>query len=697
MKDKANIYYLILVILLALVTTSGVVAQDIKLRGAEDQGHLKLYWETFNWPENLSGFNIKLREKEGKPWVKLNQEVIYPQVQERNWKNLGLNEAQATEISRVYQVYIKSGDIQEIGKEEMLSRFVQSGGIQSGDRLTMKEDYNIALILGFGYIDNDYRLHKKASYAVFYVDNYGNELKEPAVIFSPENVKKVKPEIKFKGKRKSISVQWQLPKDQYFLAALYGFKVYRQSENQNNFTFISRKPIGYEKEKGNDYFWSIQDSEADPDSNYTYILTPSTIFQTDYKALTARYISKKHRSVALPEIDSVFLRNNQDVAITWNFDNLEKTEKRKIGQVILEKASANSLVFEEVWRNSSLKSYEYLDTLNLNYGSTYFYHLTLIDKDGGIIRGEDKIFTYLGHSKAKGPSNARAEFKMINDNPYILISWEKQNEEEIRGYLLETDEIQEGQFLKLGSIPLIEDNSFLFKVDSKGGRKYGFNIIPVGADGFKGDTVSVSCEVPDLFLPLFNDFKISLNKENVLLLNWSYAEEINLKGFNLLMNDQQVLSYQSISSSDRSLELKNFKADNFGKLNRFHLEAVGDGGRSKSMGPSVYLPKNETTVPEIKDIQLVRKKDEWVALITWNYPITENQKMPSFQLFVDGSVEGDIFSGYTIKSPKVLQYEYKIPDPYRDTYTFQLAAFSKTGILSPVAEYTINLAKQKKR
>lgn len=672
-------------------------AQDIRFRGAEDQGHLKLYWETFAWPENLSGFNIKMKESEDKPWVKLNREVIYPQVAPRNWKNLGLNQEQSAAISRVLDIYLSSGDMQAVSKEEMLSRFVKSGGIQAGDRLTMKEDFNIALILGFGFIDNDYKKHKKASYAVFYVDNYGNEADEPAVTFTPEKVKKVRPEVQFRSNRNRISLQWKFPMDQYFQAALYGFKVYRYAENQDNPVFISRKPIGFLTEKGNDYLWQLSDSDADPDSNYTYILTPSTIFQTDYKPIAAKYISKKHKSLPLPEIDTVILKNNKDVVIAWNFDNLEKTEIRKIDHVILEKASADSLSFQEVWRSSSLKSEEFLDTISLTYGSTYFYHLTLIDKDGETIRGKDKIFTYLGHSAPKAPANARAEFKMINDNPYVYLSWEKQNSQNVRGYLLETDELQEGQFLKMGSIPLIEDNNFLFKVDSKGGRKYSFHIIPVGSDGFKGDTVSVSCEVPDLFLPLFNDFKVSLNKQNVVLLTWSYAEEIKLNGFNLLVNDERILSYKTIGSSARSLELKNFKVDNLGKLNRFHLEAVGEGGRSMSMGPSVYLPENQIAVPEIENINLIRAKEEWVAVITWIYPNSENKKLPDFQLFVDESVEGDILPNKILKAPKLLQYEYKIPDPFRDTYTFQLAAISKEGILSPVAEYTLNLAKQKKR
>src|SRR5690606_11579854 len=116
----------------------------------------KLYWEIFEWPEELMGFNVKRKEGEQGVWQQLNTEVISPQVGERNWKNVGLNEDQEAHIRKTLTAYFASGSMKSVTSMEMLSRFRQVGGPQAGDRLRMKEEFEIALILGFGFIDNAY-------------------------------------------------------------------------------------------------------------------------------------------------------------------------------------------------------------------------------------------------------------------------------------------------------------------------------------------------------------------------------------------------------------------------------------------------------------------------------------------------------------------------------------------------------------
>ena len=98
MRNRYKLTALIIVTILLQSTIQAYAQRNgASLRGGEVDKTMKLYWETYDWPQTLTGFNIKKQSGEGSSWNKLNAEVIYPQIDERNWQNQGLNEEQGKE------------------------------------------------------------------------------------------------------------------------------------------------------------------------------------------------------------------------------------------------------------------------------------------------------------------------------------------------------------------------------------------------------------------------------------------------------------------------------------------------------------------------------------------------------------------------------------------------------------------------
>jgi hypothetical protein len=672
-------------------------AQKARLRGAIVDDHLKLYWETYDWTATAAGFNLKRKNGANGAWDLLNKNVIYPQADDRNWSDLGLNQSQTQTIRRTFQGYLASGDIKKISKEDLIKRFHEIGGLQSGDRLRMKEEYAIALIYGFGYIDNTYKKSNNSTYGLFAVDIDGRESPEPIALFSPEKIKKINPQVDFNVRKKQLSLSWKMLEDEYFQAALVGFRVYRYNKGNDSLAYLRKTPIGYLKSKNGNFYWEYIDESANPELDYIYHLIPVTLFQSEYKAVKVPYSPGKHKPIDVPGLDTVTYIDNVYLKLTWATDSISKSQKKRIKKYYLEKASQDSLEFKPVFTASSGKVTSFTDTSSMTNGKTYFYRLGVIDANDTKWEGDPKVIIYSGFHLPQKPTNLKAEFKIVNGNPFVLLSWDKPDFSITKGYYLETDELESGTFLKPGSIPLIRDNNFLYPVRTFGGKKYQFRITPTNGRGTNGDTVEISCWVPMLLLPPFSDIKTKLTKENTVEVTWQYPENVNLTGFRILLNNKEILSKASVKADQRKVTIENFTTDKYDKLNQFSIEAIGEGAEKISLPKSLYIK-----LPKIKQVddfksRLYEKDGDWFLEFAWNHELLKKNELKGFRLYVDQEKEGDINHIITIKNNSKNTYTYSIPDPYRDSYTFHIAAISRNGEISPSSEIIVNLDKQKKR
>jgi hypothetical protein len=692
-----NIYRLILLFIVAIFLNPAyqVLAQrsGASLRGGETDKAMKLYWETYDWPQNLIGFNIKKQSSGNTGWNKLNKDVIFPQVDERNWENMGLVDDEAKSIQQTYLKYLSEGKLSKITKEELLQKLQQSGGLKSGDRLNMKQDYNVALILGFAFIDHTYKKSDNTTYGLFYVFEDGHESEQPVATFYPGDVK-IKPVIEASVNKGKIKLFWSVNEKDYFKAGLFGFKISRKEDKSGKETNLTEELIGYQKSDNGQLQWLFTDENANTSLDYTYTFIPVTILQTQLKPFEFRFKAALYKSIHTPSIDSIGVVNDTDLRIYWKTDSL-LSDKKQIKEFYLERRNADTLQFTRITK-LNYKNKIYTDTTGLQYGQSYIYRLSVTDKKGKEWFGSPADVFYTGIKIPVKPDSLKAEFQMIMDKPHVHLSWAKSTSKNTFGFVFLSDEEGTGKLIENLSIPLIKSNEILYEISGDGGLEYQFSIVPVNEKGMRGEGNTVKCSVPLLNLPLFNSFSATLNKNNLTELSWEYPKETAIKGFNILVNGHTIATPEDLPKESRKYVVQLYNPEDAKKVNVYQVEAIGAVVSRKSSVSPLYLPSYKLSSPENLRVALRKDKGRSYADLSWEFNKEQVQDIKGYILFTDESSENAFHQITKGNLHKELNFSYKINNPGRSAYTFKVAAVSNKGEISPAASITLNLKDIKK-
>lgn len=691
-----NTYILILLIIVAifLQPSAQVSAQraGASLRGGETDKAMKLYWETYDWPQGLIGFNIKKQNKENNNWNKLNKELISPQIDERNWVNQGLDEEEAIGAQQTYLKYLSEGKLSKITKDELLQKLQQSGGLKSGDRLNMKQDYNVALILGFAFIDHTYKKSENANYALFYVYQDGQESELPIATFSPGDIK-IKPAIEVNVNKGKLKLTWSVSEKDYFKAGLFGFKINRKEDKSGKETNLTEELIGYQKSDNGQLQWLFIDESANASLDYTYTFIPITILQTQLKPIEFKFKASQYLSIHTPSIDSISVVNETDLRIYWKTDSL-LSDKKRVKEFYLEKRNVDTLQFTRITKRLDLKNKSYTDTANLQYGQSYIYRLSVTDHKGKQWNGLPANVFYTGVRIPVKPDSLKAEFRMILDKPHVHLSWAKSKN--TFGFVFLSDEDGKGKLIENLSVPLIKSNEILYEISGDGGIEYQFSIIPVNEKGMRGEGSTVKCNIPLLKLPLFKSLSANLNKNNLVELIWEYPKETEIKGFNVLVNGKIIATTEDLSKDIRKYAVQLYIPEDAKKVNVYQVEAVGTVVSRKSSVAPLYLPSYNLSPPENIKVSLIKEKGKSYAGLSWDYNKDQIKDIKGYILFTDEGSENAFHRIAKDEFHKETNYNYLITDLGRSLYTFKVAAVSNKGEISPVASITLNLKDIKK-
>jgi hypothetical protein len=663
------------------------------LRGGETDKAMKLYWETYDWPQSLVGFNIKKQSSGNTDWNKLNKEVIFPQIDERNWGNQGLDDGEANSVQQAYLKYLSEGKLSKISKGELLHKLQESGGLKSGDRLNMKQDYNVALILGFAYIDHTYRKSENTTYGLFYVFEDGHESEQPVATFSPGDIK-IKPVVEASVNKGKIKLLWSVNEKDYFKAGLLGFKINRKEDKSGKISNLTEDLIGYQKSDNGKLQWLYTDESANASLDYTYTFIPVTILQTELKTFEFKYKAALYQSIHTPSIDSIAIVNETDLRIYWKTDSL-LSDKKRIKEFYLERRNEDTLQFSRITK-LELKNKTYTDTTGLQYGQSYLYRLSVTDKKGKEWFGSPANILYTGVKIPSKPDSLKAEFKMILDKPHVHLSWAKSTSKNTSGFVLQSDENGTGKLIENLSIPLIKTNEILYEISGDGGLEYQFSIIPVNEKGMRGEGSTVKCRIPLLELPIFKAFSGTLNKNNLVELSWEYPKETAIKGFNVLVNGHIIATPEDLPKESRKYTVQLYNPEDAKKVNVYQLEAIGEVVSRKSSVSPLYLPVYKFSSPENLKGTLRKEKGRSYADLSWEYNKEQIKDIKGYILFTDEGSENAFHQITKGDLQKDMKFSYQIDNPGRSTYSFKVAAVSNKGEISPAASITLNLKDIKK-
>jgi hypothetical protein len=685
--------YLLRFIVIALLFSVQSFAQrtGASLRGGGTDKAMKLYWETYDWPGNLAGFTIKRQSKGNNGWTTLTPQVIYPQVDERNWENLGLTAEETKALQETFQRYLAEGKLSRITKDELLQKLQASGGLKSGDRLNMKQDYSVALILGFAYIDHAYKKSEHVRYGLFYVYNDGRESEQPVATFTPESVK-ITPVIEASVRRNKITLLWTVKEREYQTAGLFGFNISRKEVKSGKETSLTEDLIGYQKADNGQLQWIFTDESANASLDYTYSFIPVTILQTELKPVEFKYKAALYQRIPVSSIDSIVVVDETALRIYWKTDSL-LPDKKRIRELYLEKRNEDTLHFSKIKKLESKNKF-FTDTTHLQFGQSYVYRLSVTDTKGKEWYGAPETILYTGVKLPGKPDSLRAEFKMILDKPHVHLTWV--TGKNTHGFVLLSDEEGTGKLKENLSVPLIKNNELLYEVSGDGGINYQFSIVPVNEKGMRGEGSTVTCSIPLLSLPLFQSFSATYNKNNLVELSWNYPKGIDLKGFNILVNGNIIATPQDLSIDSRSYTVQLYNVEDAKKVNVYQVEAVGTVASRKSSVSPLYQPAYKLAPPQNLKVTLTKDKGKTFADLSWNYNKDQIKDINGYILFTDDGSES-YFYQITKGSPhKDMNFNYLINNPGRNSYTFKVVAVSHKGEISPAASITLSLKDIKK-
>ena len=134
------------------------VSQDpdgLAFEWSAQKDQVQLRWQTATWPKGAKGFLVKRRAIGATEWQALgNGKVVVPGVDaNRDWAAQGLTEAQATKLKGTLQKRLTDKTVTPVLPAEFLAHMKQEG-MPMGARIMLRQDPELALILGFCAIDN---------------------------------------------------------------------------------------------------------------------------------------------------------------------------------------------------------------------------------------------------------------------------------------------------------------------------------------------------------------------------------------------------------------------------------------------------------------------------------------------------------------------------------------------------------------
>ncbi|MGB0521699.1 MAG: fibronectin type III domain-containing protein [Flammeovirgaceae bacterium] len=677
-----------------------VAAQDksfkVLLHGNNDNTQVKLFWEVHGWPKDLQGFNIKRRilneNGEGR-WEKLNIICIVPQFNpEQNWANLGLTPKQASPIKEKAEAALASGEYTKMNKGEMLKLLKDYDGLEIGDRVVMIQDYDIALILGFGFIDNRFDKANQYEYALFYVTDHGEELATPLATYQTQNKAAWEIEaVKFSvPPSNQIKLTWEVDKEVANQISLFGFNVEAIMENGKGRN-IATNLGGYVDDRGKVIF-SIEDEEADPSVDRQYVITGTNVFHSIIKSFELEFKAKEHIRIKAPKLEKPQLVDQTKMYLKWEKLGEEALSNSKA--IIVEVLETLPNDEEElVFRDTiPANSDEYTLSKTLEFNTPYRYVINILDINDKQWTSTSGIIPYYGVATASIPSNLAATFMKKENRNFIRLSWDKLDESDksVYGYKIMADHFTPGKPIYLGSIPLVKANYFDFEVHSQAERAYHFNVVPINILGAHGEMASVTFQMPSLELPPFESVQVELQQDYSLKLKWEYPDVKNLKGFRILVNGEQVASETEVAPKNREWVIEQLSNEGNGEI-AFQVEAVGQFAAKKSRVLSKSFQQigldEKALMPHAFRVKLVKTQEKRSIELSWDKPADQPKALLGYRLWMED--ENGKFIQVGDKLIIANQHVMNIRDNTRKHYKFRLSAVHTNGVQSPYAEVNL--------
>lgn len=626
----------------------------------------------------------------------LTQDPVVPSADStRDFSLQGVSDTYLTqELMPAYRRFLVEGMISPLNQTEMHQILKQNNGLGSGDRLRMKDDFLLALVLGFASLDVSAEENQSYVYALHAVRNDGSIDSEPLDRFTLGDLLPLTLDITFSITGKSVTMNWELPAKEFKMRSLTGFRILRSLPDLSASVTILSQPLAASLNQNDTLHYRYSDHSADPTTDYRYSIIPQDVFQQTGTPAEAYYFAEHYKTLQKPVIRMVNLVDETDMQVYWQINEEDSALIR--GFVVEVSPDANKSIATLVSDTLPPDMRYFTDVTPKRYGEAYFYHLTTIGKYGQVIGSDPEAFYYLGLVKPPPVSKLSAKPARLDGKTFVQLRWNSKDPGDTitEGYRLYTDELIPDSFLQITSIPLITSPEFLFPITTQGGRVYRFRVAAASKQGKTGLPAEVSLQIGTLRLPMVSKISGELLKNGSILLRWNYPFYPDLKGFHLYQNNKEIAGTDKISGDMRSYLLVNPQIPDNGEL-VFQLVASGSEVNSEmGMRHSMYLKGKTNTLqsaPGSLQWELISSQAPQKIQLCWSPPEAADSPVTGYLLYSDYSSEGNLLRLGNLPLIKGTEYVYTLENHSRPTVTIGIEAVYASGKKSALTTSVIPL------
>ncbi|EDM29313.1 hypothetical protein LNTAR_23024 [Lentisphaera araneosa HTCC2155] len=665
--------------------------------------HVKLMWIPNQWELKQLGFNLKRRRLNGQ-WKKLNSSPLKPEVSaNKNYGNYGLNQQQITKLQDKYSHWIASGDWSAMSTKEMLTELQGEGGLRSAF-IYCKEDFNQALMTGFGYLDNDFSTNDVFEYGLFSLDEQGSEgslLSSLIVKYHSKNDPIYHVELSYKNKGYALELEWVYPLDKFKQGALQGFTIYRKNES-GEFVDISDGVLypAFTRGKSDqkDKKWHFEDDNCDPSKAQVYAIIPSDYFQSSFsKDFLYSYDPEANAGLSdNPVISNIKNLGPGNMQINWKLKDPNEANRVSYFKLTLtaygvEGDKDGSGLKTVLVKKIAPKERSFVDKTAKIEGKVYAYQLRAIDRNEEELSTTKNII-YEKVLMANEIKGLVADVSKVKDDLQVNLQWDA-NESGTAYYRLFhdfRDRSNTGTMIEQGGIGNIYGNSYKLTFGSSLGREATIGLVPVSTSGDHGTMATIKVFMPKLSVDFAKFLNVTKIDRNNLKIDWAYDDNVeDLNGFRLYLDDKIILDEKVLNKDLRSYSI--VLADSTeDKSYQYALSAVGAVAESKKRWANDILV--EATPEGYKPEKLVLTQDGKQVSLKWKVIDLADKGLSGFRVKVDDLVE---YEYNTISRGLITDFSYTwtLPNEARDHYHFQVVPIKTDQEDGPEASATLKLSK----
>jgi hypothetical protein len=577
---------LITTILFALLGVNAMAQNDQVnlLLQSPDGKTVKLIWLPLGHTEITA---VDIKRKEGlQDWVKLNRAPIEPGISMR--KRLYLVESDKAEVTKLVNKMnelLKTNKLRETDNT-FLPRLATDDNAAKELTKLVTQDYDLALMAGFGYVDHTVTKRNSYQYGIFVAGtnkliasvkwNYGaipdlNIIKETTS--------------QSEAGKKGINLTWNADVNRMRAEYVAGFNIYRMGMQLNEVPIVATN--NYDLSEFN---WF--DRNAPSNQMHQYSISASTILGLE--GIIAPYLynpadhAKEYKKADVTSVRSLGYYFKDGISIQWTFP---KDYERYVKWVYVEKDNIPT-GYKRVSPMMSPTTRSFTDTTGSPVNDYVRVRVVAVYNDRTAVNGNDRMYSYFPIPEPPVPLNVRAKGLQEERKYTVSLGWDQPMQgDTITNYyrVYVCDPMSKKLSVVADKVP-VKQGTYQYVIQHGTAALYKFAVTATnkhGAESIMSDTIAV--QVPSVELPTPAINQVIVASQNIQI-KWDYPEIPDVKGFRLFQNQQVIATENELKKNIRDFVTAKLEQ---GIAYDFTLKAVSENGviSEVSVPAAVTVPK----------------------------------------------------------------------------------------------------------